>query len=162
MSYLHKQTILIERLYKPTIQQQVALKSPNARNQPIVTYFTSVSLNKYCLQPVVTLHDILWQLSYSSPSPSHTHQHSDVQILNFQSLYLWLYWCQRCRISNTSSLALEVSSKKALEFQATCKGCHKMAFSKFDSVACAFQETILDIQAIIKKNLKGSRDHNRK
>ena len=32
---------------------------------------------------------------------------------NFQSLYLWLYWWQKCRINNTSSLAIKFSSEEA-------------------------------------------------
>ena len=45
-------------------------------------------------------------------------------------MYLWLYWYYKHRISNMSSLATEVSSKKDLEIQLTCKSCHKMTFSK--------------------------------
>ena len=44
-----------------------------------------------------------------------------------------------------SSLAIEVSSEKALELQLTCKSLHKVTFSKFESFACAFQRTIFDI-----------------
>ena len=44
-----------------------------------------------------------------------------------------------------SSLAIKVSSEKALELQLTCASHHKMTFSKFKSFACAFQGTIFDI-----------------
>ena len=47
--------------------------------------------------------------------------------------------------SNTSFLAIKVSSEKALEYQLTCESFHKTTFLKFDSFACAFQGAIFDI-----------------
>ena len=54
----------------------------------------------------VTPHGILWKLSYSSPfppSPCILVSSMRHNILNFRSLYLWLYWTYNCRIRNTSS-----------------------------------------------------------
>ena len=49
--------------------------------------------------------------------------------------------------STASSLAIEVSSEKALELQLTCESHHKMTFSEFDSFACRAQNNSL------KKNI---------
>ena len=48
-----------------------------------------------------------------------------------------------------SSLAIEVSSEKALELQFTCESHHKVTFLNLDSFACALQRTIFDIHIII-------------
>ena len=42
------------------------------------------------------------------------------------------------RISNTSSLAIKVSSEKALELRLGSDSHHKTTFSKFESFGCAF------------------------
>ena len=59
-------------------------------------------------------------------------------IQNFWRLYLWCYWCYKHRISNTSSLAINLSSEIALELQLTSESCHKQTFSKFESIACSY------------------------
>ena len=44
-----------------------------------------------------------------------------------------------------SSLAIKVSSEKALDLHLACKSRHKMTFFKFESFACTFQGTMFDI-----------------
>ena len=61
----------------------------------------------------------------------------------YQTFEACIFGCKH-KISSMGSLAIEISSEKALELQLTCESCHKMTFSKFDSFTCAFQGTIFD------------------
>ena len=69
----------------------------------------------------------------------------------FWSLYLCCYWSYKCRISNTSSLAINISSEIALELQLTSESCDKQSFSKFEPIACTSQGTSFDILLNISK-----------
>ena len=83
-------------------------------------------------------------------------QWSTYVIQNFWSLYLWYHWCYKRRISNTSSLAIKISSEIALKLQLTSESCYKQTFSKFESIACTFQGTIFDILLNILKRFTWS------
>ena len=100
-------------------------------------------------------HNILLKLSYSpspclspppspslspppSPSPSplqpqHNRSHT-ARILNFIALAVLVF--QSLRITNRSSLAIEVSTEEVLVVLFACEIRNRLMFSKFHSLAC--------------------------
>ena len=106
------------------------------------------SVNNH-LWSLVMSHDISLKLSYSSPpsSPSQPHQHKKAHTAKiFEAyMYLWLCQCHNLRITNASSLAIEVSTEEVLVVLFACEIHHRLIFPKFDSFTSESHGTIFDI-----------------
>ena len=104
---------------------KVAIKSPHFINQPLVLCFI-VEVCMYIAKVVVFF-------SFSSFFFAYLLAPQAAYGQNFQSLYLWLCYCQSCRIMNVSSLGTEVSKEEIMVFPIVCKIFHRSIFFKFDS-----------------------------